>query len=80
MKADTSTTVRAFLIELAVYAVLVTGYFFLVLHFLSDWLQDLHVHHVKTYALVAIALVICQAVVLESVTTWLFRLLRGRSE
>jgi len=80
MKADTSTTLRAFLIELAVYAVLVTGYFFLVLHFLSDWLQDLHVHHVKTYALVAIALVICQAVVLESVTTWLFRLLRGRSE
>ena len=80
MKADSSTTLRAFLIELAVYAVLVTGYFFLVLHFLSDWLQDLHVHHVKTYALVAIALVICQAVVLESVTTWLFRLLRGRSE
>jgi hypothetical protein len=80
MKADTSTTLRAFLIELVVYAVLVTGYFFLVLHFLSDWLQDLHVHHVKTYALVAIALVICQAVVLESVTTWLFRLLRGRSE
>ena len=80
MKADTSKTARAFLIELAVYAVLVTGYFFLVLHFLSGWLQDLHLHHVKLYAIVAIALVIGQAVVLESVTTWLFRLLRGRSE
>jgi hypothetical protein len=67
-------------IELAVYAVLVTGYFFLVLHFLSGWLQELHLHHVKVYALVAIVLIIGQAVVLESVTTWLFRLLRGRSE
>jgi hypothetical protein len=80
MKADRAATLRAFLIELAVYAVLVTGYFFLVLHFLSDWLQDLHLHHVTVYALVAIALIIGQAVVLESVTTWIFRLLRGRSE
>jgi hypothetical protein len=80
MKAETSTTLRAFLLELAVYAVLVTGYFFLVLHFLSGWLQELHLHHVKMYALVAIVLIIGQAVVLESVTTWLFRFIRGRSE
>jgi hypothetical protein len=80
MKTETSTTLRAFLLELAVYAVLVTGYFFLVLHFLSGWLQELHLHHVKVYALVAIVLIIGQAVVLESVTTWLFRLIRGRSE
>ena len=80
MKPDTSTTLRAFLLELAVYAVLVTGYFFLVLHFLSGWLQELHLHHVKVYALVAIVLIIGQAVLLESVTTWLFRLIRGRSE
>ena len=80
MKTETSTTLRAFLFELAVYAVLVTGYFFLVLHFLSGWLQELHLHHVKVYALVAIVLIIGQAVLLESVTTWLFRLIRGRSE
>ena len=80
MKAEASRTLRAFLIELALYAVLVTEYFFLVLHFLSGWLQNLHLHHVKLYALIAIALIIGQAVVLESVTTWLLRLLRGRSE
>jgi hypothetical protein len=81
MKAETSTTLRAFLVELVVYGILVTGYFFLVLHFLSGWLQELHLHHVKVYALVAIALLIGQAVLLESLTTWLFRLLRGgRSE
>jgi hypothetical protein len=81
MEKETSTTLRAFVIELALYALLVTGYFFLVLHFLSGWLQELHLHHVTTYAVVAIALVIGQAVLLESLTTWLFRLLRGgRSE
>ena len=80
MKAATSTTLRAFLVELAVYAALVTGYFFLVLHFLAGWLQELHLHHVKLYAIVAIVLIIGQAVVLETVTTWLFRLIRGRSE
>ena len=80
-KKETSNTLRAFLIELAVYAVFVTGYFFLVLHYLSGWLQDLHLNHVKLYALVTIVLIIGQAVLLESVTTWLLRFLRGgRSE
>lgn len=80
MKADTSATLRAFLIELAVYSLFVTGYFLLVFRFLTGWLQELHLHHVKLYAVVAIALIIGQAVVLESVTTGLFRLLRRRSE
>ena len=78
---EKTNTLRAFLVELAVYAVFVTGYFFLVLHYLSGWLQDLHLHHVKIYAVVTIVLIIGQAVLLESVTTWLLRLLRGgRSE
>jgi hypothetical protein len=80
MKADASKALRAFLLELGVYAIFVTGYFFLVLHFLAGWLQDLHLHHVKLYALVTIVLIIGQAVLLESITTWLFRLIRGRSE
>ena len=72
---------RAFLIELAVYAVLVIGYFFLVLHFLVGWLQELASASRASFTpLVAIVLIIGQAVVLESVTTWLFRLIRGRSE
>ena len=79
-KKEKAKTLRAFLIELAVYAVFVTAYFFLVLHFLSGWLQNLNLHHVKLYALLAILLIIGQAVVLESVTTWLMRMLRGRSE
>ena len=80
MKSDTAKTLRAFLVELVVYAVLVVGYFFLVLHFLGEWLYQLELDHRYTYAGVAILLIIGQAVVLESLTTLLFRILRGRSE
>jgi len=81
MKKETATTLRAFLIELAVYAILVVGYFFFVLHFLGGTLQQLSLHHRYTYAIVAILLIIGQAVVLEALTTFLLRLLRGgRSE
>jgi hypothetical protein len=80
MKTETARTLRAFLIELVVYAVLVVGYFFLVLHFLGEVLHRLEIHHRYTYAGVAILLIIGQAVILENVTTLLLRLIRGRSE
>jgi len=64
--------------ELAVYAVLVTVYFFLVLHLLGDWLYHLETQHRYVYAGVALLLIAGQAVVLDAVTSLLFRLLRGR--
>lgn len=79
-KKEKTKTFRAFLVELAIYAIFVTVYFFLVLHFLASWLQDLHLHHLGLYAFMAIVLIIGQAVFLEAVTTWLLRLLRGRTE
>ena len=80
MKRETAKTVRAFVIELAIYAVLVITYFFLVLNLLGQWLYELEIHHRYTYAALAILLIIGQAVLLESVTTFLIRLIRGRSE
>lgn len=80
MKKETAKTLRAFLIELAIYAVLMVGYFFLVLHFLGGWLYQLEINHRYAYAGVAILLIIGQAVVLENVTTLLLRMIRGRSE
>jgi hypothetical protein len=80
MKKETARTLRAFAVELAIYACFVIGYFFLVLHFLGDWLQQLEIRHRYTYAGVAILLIIGQAVVLENVTTLLLRMIRGRSE
>ncbi len=80
MNKDGAKTLRAFLIEMAIYAVLIVGYFFLVLHFLGDWLYRLEMHHRYTYAVVALVLIIGQAVALGAVTTLLLRMIRGRSE
>ncbi len=79
-KAERAHTIRALLIELPIYAILVVAYFFLVLHFLGGWLGQLHFNHKVLYASVSIALIIGQAVVLEWVSTFLLRLLKGRSE
>jgi hypothetical protein len=80
MKPETRRTLVSFLIELLVYTIGIVIYFFLVLHFLSDWLEHLSKENIKLYAIVALALILGQAVILEWVTTFLFRLLRGRSE
>ena len=80
MKKGTARTLRAFVIELAIYAVLVITYFFLVLNLLGQWLYELEIHRRYTYAALAIVLIIGQAVLLESLTTFLIRLIRGRSE
>jgi hypothetical protein len=80
MKTETMTTLRAFLIELGVYSVFVVVYFFLVLHFLGEWLHKLESHHRYTYAGVTILLIIGQAVFLDALITFLLRLIRGRSE
>ncbi len=81
MKATAAGTLRAFLIELVVYSALVVAYFFLVLHFLAEWINALEPRHIKIYALVSVALMIGQAILLEIVTTSLMRRLQGgRSE
>ena len=78
MKKQAPKSLRVFSIELAVYAVLVICYFFLVLHLLGEWLYRLETQHRYTYAGVALLLIAGQAIVLDTVTTLLFRLLRGR--
>ncbi len=64
-------------IEVPIYAVLVVAYFFLVLHFLGDWLGREHTDHALLYAFTAVALIVGQAIILEWVTTLLLRLLQG---
>jgi heme A synthase len=80
MKAEARRALFSFLIELLVYSVLVTGYFFLVLHLLGSWLFNLDKEHVRLYAIISVGLIVVQAVLLEWVTTLLLRLIRGRSE
>jgi len=78
MKRDAAKSLRVFAAELAIYTVLVTAYFFLVLHLLGGWLYRLETQHRLLYAVVAILLIAGQAVVLDAVTTVLFRLPRRR--
>jgi hypothetical protein len=70
---------RPFLLELAVYAVCLTAYFFCVLHFLGGWLETLFKHERMTYAAVAILLVIGQAVGLEILTSAILRWVRQKT-
>ena len=76
MKKESEKSLRAFAAELAIYAVLVTAYFFLVLHLLGNWLYRLDLQHRILYAVVALLLIAGQAVVLDALTTALFRFLR----
>jgi hypothetical protein len=74
------TSLRSFLVELVIYTALVVAYFFLVLHFLGDWLKWLHDNHTKSYAAVALVLIIVQGVVLEAITTALLRFIKSKLE
>ncbi len=78
MKKQETKSLRAFAVELAIYSVFVTVYFFLVLHLLGEWLYHLEAQRRYLYAVVALLLIAGQAVALDAVTTVLFRLLRGR--
>jgi hypothetical protein len=78
MKKEAAKSLRVFALELAIYVVLVIAYFFLVLHLLGEWLYHLEAQHRYMYAVVALLLIVGQAVALDAVTTLLLRLLRGR--
>ena len=62
--------------EMAVYAVLVTGYVLLVLHYLGNWLYQLFRSERKTYAAVSLLAVVIQGLLLERLTAGLLHLLK----
>jgi vacuolar-type H+-ATPase subunit I/STV1 len=67
--------IRNFALELLVYAALVVGYFFLVLRFLADPLENLFANNLILYAFIALGLIVAQAVLLETVTSFVMGLL-----
>ena len=74
-KPNLRKLVRNFIIELAVYGVLLIVYFFAVLQFLGGMLSNLFLNNMSLYAIAGLALIVTQAVVLEAVTSYLIRLL-----
>lgn len=80
MKRETWEIVKWFLVELALYAALVTVYFFLVLHSLGGVLLNLFQEERKLYAFAALALIIGQGIVLEILTRAVLRVFRRKGE
>ena len=78
MKRELKTTIKSFGLELLVYGAFVTIYFFCVLHFLGKWLGQLYADERKTYAAVALLLVIGQGFVLEILTRALLDFIRRK--
>ena len=63
--------IRNFAVEVLVYAVLVVGYFFLVLRYLADPLKQLFDENLILYAFVALGLIVVQGAALEIITSFL---------
>jgi hypothetical protein len=64
--------IRNFLIEVAVYGVLLVVYFFVALRYLGDPLARLFNSNLAAYAVIGLGLIVVQAVVLEFITSLLF--------
>jgi len=78
MNPDVKSSLKSFLVELLVYAGLVFAYFFLVLHFLGGWLNELYHDHRRIYAAAALLLIVWQGVLLELVTSMLLAFIKRR--
>ena len=79
-RAQRISTMAWYLVEMAIYAVFVFAYYLAVLHSSRGWLKELYDEHKSLYAVVALALIVGQVVLLELVTDGLFRLIRGKNK
>src|SRR5205807_6509686 len=73
-------SLKLFIVELLIFASLVLGYFFLVLIFLANWLKTLFDASKPLYALVALALIVTQGVVLEVISAVVLKLVESKLE
>ena len=80
MNREVKGSLKSFLVELLVYSALVVGYFFLVQHFLAGWVAHLFEGDRRVYAAAALALIVCQGIALELLTSTLFALIKPRMD
>ncbi len=73
MSRDFRNWLTSFIIEVIVYAVLVVGYYLLVLHLMGDWLSHFFKTNIAKYTAISLVLIIAQGVMLE----WITRLILG---
>ena len=80
MKNTVKTSLKAYAIEITLYAALVVGYYWLVLHFLGDWIYRIFEQNRKLYAGVALGLILAQGFLLELLTRFLLGWLKPGTE
>ena len=80
MKAEYRNALKSFLFEFIVYGVLVTGYYFLVLHLLGNGLKNIYQNERQFYAALSLGLIVGQGVLLEMLTRLLLNWIRPRGE
>ena len=80
MKQEAKNTLKSFVVELAVYAALVFGYFFAVLNYLGGWLYHLFQKDRPWYAVVALGLIVCQGILLEVLTRALLSFIKPHTD
>jgi hypothetical protein len=71
-------SLKAFVVQLAIFTALVVSYFFLVLSFLSHWLKEIFDQDKLVYALVAWGLIATQGMVLEIIAAALLKAVESR--
>jgi len=69
---------KTFLLELALYAILLVAYFAFVLHYLGGWFKELYDHDRDLFAVMALVVMIGQTLALEAVSGFLIWLLRRK--
>ena len=72
--------VVSFLGEIAGYGLFIAAYYFLLLHFLGDWLKSLFDDHKSLYAAAALVLIALQGTLLELITAALTHLFRKKTK
>jgi hypothetical protein len=80
MKQTLKKVFKEFSMELPLYAALMAAYVFFVLHFLGHWLFQLFRTERKLYAVVALALIVGQGLLLSIVASALLGLIKGKPE
>ena len=80
MKHATANSLKLLVLELFLYAALIVGYYFLVLHFLGPTLKDIYDHQRRLYAGLALGLIIGQGFLLEILTRGLLAWVSPRTD
>jgi len=75
-KTNLKILIRNMAIEMLIYSILLVTYFFVVLRYLGNFLTELFNNQLTIYAFLGLALIVVQSVFLETITSYLVRLLR----